>query len=182
MTRSPGSRRTPAPLRILNIALRSPKGRNPSPRRSSRYTPISRTPARTPRWPAMGRDRRPAWWSGERECFGEKISQPFDRPAPRQIPPVPTRRAVSSHDLRALPRRATPARRRARASTATATAAVSGVVLCVADGIVRIAASIIRAAARLSGGINLLIGVAAGEDKRCDHDRDAEPHGRFATH
>ena len=68
------------------------------------------------------------------------------------------------------------------ASTATAAAAVPGVVLCVADGIVRIAAGIIRAAARLSGGIDRLIGVAAGEDKRCDHDRDAEPHGRFATH
>ena len=31
-------------------------------------------------------------------------------------------------------------------------------------------------------GINLLIAVAAGEDKCCDHDRDAEPHGRFPTH
>ena len=30
--------------------------------------------------------------------------------------------------------------------------------------------------------INLLIGVAAGEDKRRDHDRNAEPHGRFPTH
>ena len=61
------------------------------------------------------------------------------------------------------------------------TAAVPGVVLCVADGIVRIAAGIIRATVRLSGGINLLIGVTAGEDKRYDHDRDAEPHGRFPT-
>ena len=61
----------------------------------------------------------------------------------------------------------------------TASAAVPGVVLCVADGIVRIAGGIIRAAARLPGGINLVIGVAAGEDKRCDHERDAEPHRRF---
>ena len=67
-------------------------------------------------------------------------------------------------------------------STATAAAAISGVVLCVADGIVRIAAGIIRAAVRLSGGIDRLIGVTAGEEKRCDHDRDAEPHGRFPTH
>jgi hypothetical protein len=68
------------------------------------------------------------------------------------------------------------------ASTATAAATIPSVVLCVADGIVGIAAGIIRAAARLSGGINLLIGVAAGEDKCCDHARDAEPHGRFPTH
>jgi hypothetical protein len=57
------------------------------------------------------------------------------------------------------------------------------VLFCVADGIVRIVAQ----AGDDSGGrprreINLLIGVAAGEDKRCDHDRDAEPHGRFPTH
>jgi hypothetical protein len=31
-------------------------------------------------------------------------------------------------------------------------------------------------------GMNLLIDVAAGEDERCDHNRDAEPHGRFRTH
>jgi hypothetical protein len=47
--------------------------------------------------------------------------------------------------------------------------AIPGVVLCVADGIVRI---VVRAGDD-SGGrprreINLLIGVAAGEDKRCD--------------
>jgi hypothetical protein len=59
-----------------------------------------------------------------------------------------------------------------------ATASIPGVVLCVADGIVRIAARIIRAAVRLSRGIDRLIGVAAGEEKRCDHDRDAEQHGR----
>ena len=58
-----------------------------------------------------------------------------------------------------------------------AAAAVPGVVLCVADGIVRIAAGIIRAAVRLSEGIDRLIGVTAGEEKRCDYDRDA-PVGR----
>ena len=69
------------------------------------------------------------------------------------------------------------------ASTATASAAADpGVVLCVADGIIRIAAGIIRAAVRLSEGIDRLTGVTAGEEKRCDHDRDAEPHGRFPTH
>jgi hypothetical protein len=31
-------------------------------------------------------------------------------------------------------------------------------------------------------GETAAIGVAAGEDKRCDHDRDAEPHWRFPTH
>ena len=64
-------------------------------------------------------------------------------------------------------------------STATAAAAIPGVVLCVADGIVRIAAGIIRAAARLSGGIDRLIGVTAGEEKRCDHDRDEPTSGAF---
>ena len=73
-------------------------------------------------------------------------------------------------------------RREGRAASTATAAAISSVVLCVADGIVRIAAGIIRAAVRLSGGIDRLIGVAAGEDKRCDHDRDAEPHGRFPTH
>ena len=68
---------------------------------------------------------------------------------------------------------------RAHNSTATAAAAIPGVVLCVADGIVRIAAGIIRAAARLSGGIDRLIGVTAGEEKRCDHDRDEPTSGAF---
>jgi hypothetical protein len=47
------------------------------------------------------------------------------------------------------------------ASTAAAAAAIPSVILCVADGIVRIAAGIIRAAVRLSGGINLPIGVCS---------------------
>ena len=67
-------------------------------------------------------------------------------------------------------------------STATAATGIPGVVLSVADGIVRIAGGIIRAAARLSRGIDCLVGVAAGEEKCCDHDRDAEPHRRFPTH
>jgi hypothetical protein len=66
-------------------------------------------------------------------------------------------------------------------STATAAAAIPGVVLRVADGIVRIAAWIIRAAARLSGGIDRLIGVTAGEEKRCDHDRDEPTSGAFVS-
>jgi hypothetical protein len=56
---------------------------------------------------------------------------------------------------------------------ASPSAAIPGVVLCVADGIVRIAAGIIGAAVCLSSGIDRLIGVTAGEKKRCDHDRDA---------
>jgi hypothetical protein len=65
------------------------------------------------------------------------------------------------------------------------TAAAPGVVLCVADGIVRIVVHVVASedlGGRLRRRIDRLIGVAAGEDKRCDHDRDAEPHGRFPTH
>ena len=72
------------------------------------------------------------------------------------------------------------------ASTATATAtAAPGVVLCVADGIVWIVVHVVAGedlGGRLRRGIDRLIGVAAGEDKRCDHDRDAEPCiGRFPS-
>ena len=35
---------------------------------------------------------------------------------------------------------------------------------------------------RLSGGIECLISVAAGERERGDREDDAEPHGRFPTH
>jgi hypothetical protein len=57
-------------------------------------------------------------------------------------------------------------------------AADSGVVLCVARGIVRIATGIIRAAARLSGGIDRLIGVTARKCERRDREDDAEPPER----
>lgn len=64
----------------------------------------------------------------------------------------------------------------AAASTATAD---PGVVLRVAYGIVRIVSPEKFAPRDDPGGrprrwINLLIGVAAGENKRCDHNRDAE--------
>jgi hypothetical protein len=68
-------------------------------------------------------------------------------------------------------------------STATA-AAAPGVVLCVADGIVRIVVHVVAGedlGGRLRRGIDRLIGVAAGEEKRRDHDRDAT-NWRFATH
>jgi hypothetical protein len=68
------------------------------------------------------------------------------------------------------------------APASMATAADSGVVLCVAGGIVRIAAGIIRAAVRLSGGIDRLIGVAAGESERRDHEDDAESVSGDADH
>ena len=72
--------------------------------------------------------------------------------------------------------------RTAPASTATATAsAAPGVVLCVADGIVRIVVHIVAGedlGGRPRREINLLIGVAAGQDKRRDHGRDAEPPSR----
>lgn len=55
------------------------------------------------------------------------------------------------------------------------------VVLCVAGRIVRIAAGIIRAAVRLSRGIDRLIGVTARKRERRDREDDAEPHGRFPT-
>ena len=68
-------------------------------------------------------------------------------------------------------------RRCAHRSAATATAsAAPGVVLCVADGIVRIVVHIAAGedlGGRLRRGIDRLISVAAGEDKRCDNDRDA---------
>ena len=58
-------------------------------------------------------------------------------------------------------------------------AADPGVVLCVARGIVRIAVGIIRAAARLSGGIDRLIGVTARKCERRDREDDAEPRRRL---
>jgi hypothetical protein len=53
-------------------------------------------------------------------------------------------------------------------------AADSDVVLGVARGIVRIAGGIVRAEGRLSGGIDRLIGVAAGERER--HKNENDPH------
>jgi hypothetical protein len=55
-------------------------------------------------------------------------------------------------------------------------AADADVVLRVARGIVRIAAGIVRAAVRLSGGIDRLIGVAAGEHERHSRQNDRDPH------
>jgi hypothetical protein len=53
------------------------------------------------------------------------------------------------------------------------------------DGIVRIVVHVVAGedlGGRPRREINLLIGVTAAEDKCCDHDRDAEPHGCFPTH
>jgi Resolvase, N terminal domain len=65
----------------------------------------------------------------------------------------------------------------------TASAAVPGVVLCVADGIVRV---VVRASDNSRGRsrreINLLIPVTASEEKRCDHDRDAPVRRSFGHH
>src|ERR1700679_831124 len=61
-----------------------------------------------------------------------------------------------------------------------AAAAAPGVVLCVADGIVRIVVHVVAGedlGGRLRRGIDRLIGVAAGKDERGDHERDAEPRG-----
>src|SRR3984957_11077877 len=57
-------------------------------------------------------------------------------------------------------------------------AADSDVVLRVARGIVRIAAGIVRAAVRPTGGIDRLIGVAAGERERHKSQKDRDPHSR----
>ena len=59
--------------------------------------------------------------------------------------------------------------------------AAPGVVLCVADGIVRIVVHVVAALPglrRLPRGIDPLIGVAAGERERRDREDDAEPRGR----
>ena len=55
-------------------------------------------------------------------------------------------------------------------------AADSDVVLGVARRIVGIAGGIVRAEVRLSGGIDRLIGVAAGERKRHKNENDRDPH------
>jgi hypothetical protein len=55
-------------------------------------------------------------------------------------------------------------------------AADSDVVLGVARGIVGIAGGIVRAEGRLSGGIDRLIGVAAGERERHKSENDRDPH------
>ena len=55
-------------------------------------------------------------------------------------------------------------------------AADADVVLGVARGIVGIAAGIARAEVRLSGGIDRLIGVAAGERERHKGENDRDPH------
>jgi hypothetical protein len=58
--------------------------------------------------------------------------------------------------------------------------AAPGIVLCVADRIVRIVVHVVTGedlGGRPRREIDLLIGVAAGQDKRCDHDRDAHRKG-----
>jgi hypothetical protein len=57
-------------------------------------------------------------------------------------------------------------------------AADPDVVLRVARGIVGIAAGIVRAEVRLSGGIDRLIGVTAGEHERHKSQNDRDPHSR----
>jgi hypothetical protein len=59
-----------------------------------------------------------------------------------------------------------------------AAATAPGVVLCVADGIVRIVVPVVAGeglGGRLRGGIDRLIGVAAGDCERPDGEDDAEP-------
>jgi hypothetical protein len=64
-----------------------------------------------------------------------------------------------------------------------AATAAPGVVLSVADGIVGIVVHVVTGedlGGRPRREIDLLIGVAAGEDKRCDHDREAPQRLRSA--
>jgi hypothetical protein len=58
----------------------------------------------------------------------------------------------------------------------SALAADPDVVLRVAGGIVRIAGGIVCAEARLSGGIDRLIGVAGGEHERHSRQNNRDPH------
>jgi hypothetical protein len=113
---------------------------------------------------------------GPPKIFFQTWSEPFDH-RPRQRPP-PWGRSANARWRVDGPRH----QRKPSSSTATAATGIPGVVLRVAGGIIWIAAWIIRAAARLSRGIDCLVSVAAGEEKCCDHDRDAEPQGRFPTH
>jgi hypothetical protein len=60
-----------------------------------------------------------------------------------------------------------------------AAAAASGVVLCVADGVVRVGVLVMAGedlGGRLRRGIDRLIGVAAGKRERGDRDDDVKPH------
>ena len=128
-------------------------------------------------------------WMGPRRFLNRCMSL-VDKSRARQSPSMGPPRPIVAHTRRSLSASASHTQWMVEActhhSTATATAtAAPGVVLCVADGIVRI---VVHVAAgedlgwRLRRGIDRLIGVTAGEDKRYDHDRDAEPHGRFPTH
>jgi hypothetical protein len=126
--------------------------------------------------------------------FCKKSSSAFKIDGATTTPAIPALGSLGGQRRDLLPASASqrvdgPARKRVEAcahhSTATATAAAPGVVLCVADRIVRIVVNVVAGedlGGRLRRGIDRLIGVAAGEGKRCDHDRDAEPHGRFPTH
>src|SRR5271166_7055310 len=71
-----------------------------------------------------------------------------------------------------------PASRAAPASTAGVEAAC----LRVFGRIIRIVIGINFAEGRLFGGIDRLIGVAAGERERHDREDEEEAHGRFPTH
>jgi hypothetical protein len=113
------------------------------------------------------------------------VARPFVRRQPCHPPPRDDGSLTCCFQRPHQPLQAT---RRATSSAvhqgdaSTAAAAVPGVVLCVANRIVRI---VVRTG-KDSGGIprreiNLRIGVAAGEGKRCDHDGDAEPHRHFPT-
>jgi hypothetical protein len=75
----------------------------------------------------------------------------------------------------AIPRRCRPPTRARR----LAAAAASGVVLGVADGVVRVGVLVMAGedlGGRLRRGIDRLIGVAAGKRERGDRDDDVKPH------
>ena len=74
-----------------------------------------------------------------------------------------------------------PTERKGPSRRLVAAAAAPGVVLCVADGIVRIGV-LVLAGEDLRGplrrGIDVLIGVAPGEHERRDRQDDRDPHSR----
>jgi hypothetical protein len=71
---------------------------------------------------------------------------------------------------------------RIRAPASMAAASVPGLVLCIADGIVRIVVRVVAGedlGGRARREVNPLIGVTAHKCERCDRSRDAEPSVRL---
>jgi hypothetical protein len=101
-----------------------------------------------------------------------RISDPHKQRVRAEIGPAQETQTDRRHGLRQRRLRAV------RQPRDRLLAADSDVVLRVAGGIVGIAAGIVRAEVRLSGGIDRLIGVAGGERERHESQKDRNPHSR----